>query len=169
MNLFSCIIGKIVNYLSETGNLYREYVYNRSVVNHGGKISGKCTVVLPRNIEIGKDSYVNSGYLIASENARIKIGDNCLLSYNIHIRTDMHNYADINCPINKQGFSERDIIIKDDVWIGFGAQIMPGVTIERGCVIGAGAVVTHNTKPYGVYGGVPAKLIKFRNNESENS
>ncbi len=48
------------------------------------------------------------------------------------------------------------------MWIGFGAQVMAGVTIADGCVIGAGAVITHNTEPYGVYAGVPAKLIKTR-------
>lgn len=39
---------------------------------------------------------------------------------------------------------------------------MPGVEIAKGCIIGAGAVVTKNTKPYGIYGGVPAKRMKER-------
>lgn len=90
------------------------------------------------------------------------IGDNCLISYNVHIRTGMHNYQDKNMLIKDQGGSEKDVTIGDDVWIGFGAQIMPGVRIADGCVIGAGAVVTKDTEPYGVYGGVPAKIIKRR-------
>lgn len=74
----------------------------------------------------------------------------------------MHNYNNPNQPINQQGHTERDIIIGNDVWIGFGAQIMSGVTIADGCVIGAGAVVTKDTVKNGVYGGVPARLIKMR-------
>ena len=74
----------------------------------------------------------------------------------------MHNYADPDKLIWEQGHTESDIIIGNDVWIGFGAQIMAGVTIAVGCVIAAGAVVTKDTVPNGVYGGVPAHLIKMR-------
>lgn len=74
----------------------------------------------------------------------------------------MHNYQNKSTPIKDQGGSEKDIIIGNDVWIGFGAQIMPGVQIADGCVIGAGAVVTKDTEPYCTYGGVPAKIIKRR-------
>ena len=55
-----------------------------------------------------------------------------------------------------------DTVIGNDVWIGLGAQIMAGVKIADGCVIGAGAVVTKDTEPYGVYLGVPARLKQYR-------
>lgn len=64
--------------------------------------------------------------------------------------------------IREQGSREADVNIKNDVWIGFGVQIMSGVTIHDGCVIGAGAVVTKDTEPYGVYAGIPAKKIGQR-------
>lgn len=162
MSSIKLFIGRIMSYLKECEIAYKEHINNNEVNNEGGRINGRCTVVFPKNITIGKNSYVNSGYLIASPNAKIIIGDDCLLSYNVHIRTDMHNYMDSTETINKQGHNEKNIIIKNDVWIGYGAQIMPGVVIEKGCVIGAGAIVTHNTEPYGVYVGIPAKLIKYR-------
>lgn len=74
----------------------------------------------------------------------------------------MHNYLNKNKLIKFQGHTERDIIIGDDVWIGYGAQIMSGVTIGRGAVVAAGAVVTKDIPPYEVWGGVPAKKIKER-------
>lgn len=52
--------------------------------------------------------------------------------------------------------------IGSDVWIGTKAVIRDGVTVGHGCVIGAGAVVTKDTEPYGIYVGVPAKLTRFR-------
>lgn len=104
---------------------------------------------------------------MASPNAKIVIGDDCLISYCVHLRTGMHNYIDADKHIRLQDGTEKDIIIGNDVWIGFGAQVMHGVTVADGCVIGAGAVVTHDTEPYGVYAGVPARLIKRRESREE--
>lgn len=135
---------------------------NRIVHNAGGNISGHCSLSYPQNIYIGLNSYINGGQICASPHAKIQIGANCLISYQVHIRTDMHNYKDSSQLIRLQGHTEQDIIIGNDVWIGYGAQIMSGVTIADGCVIGAGAVVTHDTTAYGVYAGVPARLIGRR-------
>lgn len=54
------------------------------------------------------------------------------------------------------------ISIGDDVWIGYGATILSGIKVGQGAVIAAKAVVTEDLAPYGIYGGVPAKLIKYR-------
>lgn len=58
--------------------------------------------------------------------------------------------------------NKGDIVIGNDVWIGFEALIMPGVTIGDGAIIGARAVVTKDVEPYAIVGGVPAKPIKKR-------
>jgi len=58
------------------------------------------------------------------------------------------------------GDKEGKIIIQDDAWIGAGAIILPNVTIGKGAVVGAGAVVTKDVPPYTVVAGVPAKEIK---------
>lgn len=61
-----------------------------------------------------------------------------------------------------ESFGKGNIIIDDDVWIGFGATIMSGVHIGQGAVVAAGAVVTKDIPPYAIVGGVPAKIIKYR-------
>lgn len=61
-----------------------------------------------------------------------------------------------------ESFSKGDIIVEDDVWIGFGAIIMSGVHIGQGAVVAAGAVVTKDVPPYAIVGGVPARIIKYR-------
>lgn len=162
MNIVKRLLGIIGDYLWRARLEYCRQRNTKSVHNSGGFISGYCVLKHPENIWLGKNSYINGGRILASPNAKIVIGENCLISYDVHMRTDMHNYMDRNMPIREQGESERDILIGDDVWIGYGVQVMAGVTIAKGCVIAAGAVVTHDTEEFGVYAGVPARRIKER-------
>lgn len=115
-----------------------------------------------KNIFIGENSYINGGFIKASEHAKIIIGDNCLISYNVHLRTDMHNYRNKTALIREQGHSEKDIIIEDDVWVGYGAQVLAGVTVGQGAVIAAGSIVTKDVPAYAVVGGIPARIIQYR-------
>ena len=140
-----------------------------SWLNHQLRVNGSAGVVSSctdlrhvENVQIGEGSYVNGGMLAASPHARIIIGKNCLISYQVHMRTDMHRYDDPTVPIKEQGNVEKDIVIGNDVWIGYGAQIMGGVRIGDGAVIGAGAVVTKDVPPMTLVGGVPAVVIKQR-------
>ena len=59
-----------------------------------------------------------------------------------------------------QGLDEKSIRIGDNVWIGFGAQIMSGVSVGSNSIIAAGAVVTKNVPSYEVWGGIPARRLR---------
>lgn len=62
---------------------------------------------------------------------------------------------------------DAPVVIEDDVWAGANVTILKGVTIGRGSVIAAGAVVTKSFPPYSIIGGVPAKLLKMRFTEEQ--
>ena len=65
-------------------------------------------------------------------------------------------------------FEETEqIVIGNDVWIGANAIVLDGVTIGDGAIISAGAIVNKNIPPFSIYGGVPAKFIRFRFEENE--
>lgn len=169
MRRIVCFLGFIlvkIKYL-----LYRIVaVYNTSSVNNeGGYISGQTILANPKNIYIGKGSSINGGQLRASENAKIIIGQNTIISYNVHIRTDMHVFSDMTIPIKEQGIKEKDIIIGNNVWIGFGAQIMSGIKIGDGAIVAAGAIVTKDVMKNEIVGGVPAKEIRYRGKESNGN
>lgn len=153
-----------IGYKIYCARIYYRQVKNTVSVNIGENsvLTGLVNIAYPENVHIGNNTYVNGGDIVASKNARIRIGDNCLISYNVHLRTDMHLYKSRNTLINHQGHREDSITIGNDVWIGYGAQIMAGVTVADGTVVAAGAVLTHDTAPYKVYGGVPAKVIGQR-------
>lgn len=61
--------------------------------------------------------------------------------------------------------NKGDIVVGNDVWIGYEAVVMAGVTIGDGAIIGSRAVVTRDVPPYAIVGGVPAKLIRYRFSE----
>jgi acetyltransferase-like isoleucine patch superfamily enzyme len=73
-----------------------------------------------------------------------------------------HNIDDPDRPIRTQGLSCRGIVIEDDVWIGARVVVLDGVTIRRGAVIGAGAVVTQDVPAGAISMGVPAKVKRYR-------
>lgn len=100
--------------------------------------------------------------LYASSNAKIVVGENCMVSCGVHMRTDMHCHSSLEAPMKEQGCSEADIVLGNDVWIGCGAQVMPGVSIGDGAIVGAGAVVTKDVPAYAIVGGVPARVIRMR-------
>ena len=96
-------------------------------------------------------------------NGPVTIGKYVMMGPEVVIYTSGHNFERTDIPMQQQGSSEtKPVVIEDDVWIGRRAIIMPGVHIGKGCVIGAGAIVTKDVPDYCVVGGVPAKILKRR-------
>ena len=119
-------------------------------------------------IRLGKDCSVNS-YAVLYGEGGLEIGDHVRIAAHTVIVPGNHQFERSDIPISQQGLTHKGIKIEDDVWIGAGVKILDGVQIARGCVIGAGSVVTRSTEPYGVYVGAPARRIKNRGqDEAEN-
>ena len=85
-----------------------------------------------------------------------------LIGSNVTISSGQHPIDGDTPPVFHRQSVPRPIVIGDDVWIGAGAVIVPGVTLANGTVVGANAVVTKDTQPYGVYVGAPARYIRRR-------
>ncbi len=119
---------------------------------HMGVFINKNNIVIGENCAINRKCYLDG-------RGGIYIGDNVSISPEVQLITADH---DIDSEYFE--YNERPIYINDYVWIGTRAIILPGVTIGKGSVIAAGSVVTKDVPPYCVYGGVPAKYIKKRNN-----
>lgn len=147
------------------------YAFRRLLIKHIAVQVGK-SVFVKHNAQIG----AGVGLVIGD---RSQLGHNCRIGNNVTIGCDVlmgpdvvimtsaHAFDEPNIPINSQGaLPIRAVTIGDDVWIGTRVIIMPGVTIGRGAVIGAGAVVTKDVPAFGIVGGVPAKLIRYRGNRA---
>ncbi|MGL5880507.1 MAG: acyltransferase [Xenococcaceae cyanobacterium] len=113
------------------------------------------------SIEVGANTIIGS-FTSVSSFSKIKIGQDCLIASHCSIYAQNHVFADPTIPIREQGYTLEGIIIEDDCWLGTGVRVLDGVTIGKGSVIGAGAVVTKDIPPYSIAVGVPAKVIRQR-------
>lgn len=113
----------------------------------------------PSGISLGQDTIVGSNCFLDGR-APLTIGNHVGIASNVLIYNDEH---DINSPDYHNSFGP--VTIGDYVFIGPRAIILPNVTIGRGAVVAAGAVVTKNIPEYEIWGGVPAKKINDRQNK----
>lgn len=113
------------------------------------------------SIEIGSYVSFNTGVVIYGTGG-VVIGNDVRVAANTIIVASSHVFSDLNVPIRSQGCTAKGIKIEDDVWIGANATILDGVTIGRGAVVAAGAVVNRDVPQFAVVGGVPARIINSR-------
>jgi acetyltransferase-like isoleucine patch superfamily enzyme len=99
---------------------------------------------------------------------QVSIGSHVLIGPGVFI-TDHNHRIEMNELIDQQGCSSAAVIIEDDVWLGAKVVVLPGVTIHRGAVVGAGAVVTKDLPANSISVGVPARVIGFRNRSRSES
>lgn len=110
---------------------------------------------------IGEWSFIGCNAVVGAGGG-ITIGSHVQIGQCVNLHAENHCFDDPNRLISEQGVSYHGIVIEDDVWIGSKATILDGVTISKGAVIGAGAVVTHSIPPCTIAVGVPARVISDR-------
>jgi acetyltransferase-like isoleucine patch superfamily enzyme len=117
--------------------------------------------VFSDGISIGEETYIGPYVCIAGPGS-IRIGRDCKIASHSSIYANNHIFSDPSQPLRLQGVTTKGIVIEDDCWLGTGVRVLDGVTIGRGSIIGAGAVVTKSIPPYSIAVGVPAKVIGRR-------
>ena len=118
------------------------------------------------NLSIGDNTSIPKGSVFYCTEAPLTIGKKVVFGPGPTIITGDHRIDVVGRYIldNVEKLPENDapVVIEDDVWCGANVTILKGVTIGRGSVIAAGAVVTRSIPPYSIAGGVPAKVLKQR-------
>ncbi len=112
-------------------------------------------------IEAGHNFSVNSGAILDGRGG-ITIGDGVMIGPHTAIYSSGHNYTQTDRPMTSLDHVIAPVIISDDVWIGAHVCITGGITIGRGAIVAAGAVVTKDVEPYTIVSGVPAHVIGKR-------
>ena len=148
--------------VSKIIRFFRSWVGGGTLDKHGRHIN------IEKNANFGFGKGISLGdYSGLGVNCNVRgpleIGAYVNMGPDVRIITVNHNTERTDIPMKGQGsLPPQKVTICDDVWIGARVIILPGVTIGKGSIVAAGAVVTKNVPEYAVVGGVPAKVIKYR-------
>lgn len=129
----------------ELNSIYAESMTNESTIRIGNDVS------FNRNVMINADV---RGIII--------IEDKVLVGPNVVMRASGHRYEERSVPIREQGHHKGIIMIKTGAWIGANSVILPDVTIGKGAIVAAGAIVTKDVNEFKIVGGLPAREIGSR-------
>jgi len=127
-----------------------------SWIGHGTKI--RChegTVSIGAKTVMGQECTISAFQ-------HVSIGRECVIADRVMLIDFDHGMVEVERPVRLQGIYKRDVHVGNNVWIGYGACILRGVTVGDNAVIGTNAVVTHDVPANAVVGGAPARVIRMR-------
>ncbi len=155
------IIEKIIMRIKRK-KMVKKVVRTAAQVGDNLKVNG--WTVVNSKTKLGNN--VNFNGLSIIGNGPVTIGNQFHSGQGCFIITQNHDYDfGETIPYSASHSIEEPVVIEDNVWLGVGVIILPGVTIGEGAIIQAGSVVTKDIPPLGIAGGHPARVFKNRNAE----
>ena len=127
-----------------------------SWIGHGTKIRAHEGVV-----SIGAKTVLGQECTISAYQ-HVSIGRECVVADRVMLIDFDHGVVEVERPVRLQGIYKRDVRVGNNVWIGYGACILRGVTVGDNAIIGTYAVVTHDVPANAVVAGVPARVVRMR-------
>src|SRR5919112_3255533 len=112
-------------------------------------------------VELGEKTVMGQECTISAYQ-RVRIGDECVIADRAMFIDFDHGIVEVERPIRLQGIYKRDVEVGNNVWIGYGACVLRGVSIGDNAVIGTNSVVTKDVPANAVVGGIPARIIRMR-------
>ena len=120
---------------------------------------GEPRLFIGRRVLVGRNSMLSSC-------GRLEIGDHCLLAPRVFVSDADHVYSNIARPYMDQGATSGAVVVEENCWLGIHAVVTGSITVGRGSVIAANAVVVRDVPPFCVVAGVPARIIRMFNPET---
>ena len=187
------LVGQMKKFIKNIINYYKAYRHKTLIVEKDISMSRSIFseyVRICRNTQINDSSVGTCSYIgwdcvlnNAEVGSFVSIGPKSEVIYGTH-PTDLMSTCPVFYSPKKQcgisftdktlfrefkhtSSSKKSVVIGNDVWIGYGARILEGITVNDGAIISANAMVTKDVEPFAIVGGVPAKIIKYRFSDEE--
>jgi acetyltransferase-like isoleucine patch superfamily enzyme len=112
-------------------------------------------------VEIGAKTVMGQECTISAYQ-HVRIGEQCVIADRAMFIDFDHGVVEVERPIRKQGIYKRDVVVGSNVWIGYGACILRGVSIGDNAIVGTNSVVTKDVPANAVVAGIPARVIRMR-------
>jgi acetyltransferase-like isoleucine patch superfamily enzyme len=112
-------------------------------------------------VSIGAKSVLGQECTISAYQ-HVSIGRECIVADRVMLIDFDHGVVEVERPIREQGIYKRDVRVGHNVWIGYGACLLRGVTVGNNCVIGTYSVVNRNVPDNAVVAGIPARVLRMR-------
>jgi maltose O-acetyltransferase len=137
----------------------RVFIRNKKAIEFGKNITiGYNCFLSPTSLKVGDNVWLGVNNFICG---KVVIGNEVMIGPNVSIPGSSH-IIDSALPLRLSGTTSTGTVIGDNVWIGSNVTIIDGVNIGKGAVIAANSVVNKNVPEFAIVGGIPAKIIKYR-------
>lgn len=169
--LYYCIAKKLPKstfpLIGKFAKKFRYFLCRRMFKYCGKKVNIENGAYIGNGKKLSIDDYSGIGSHFFVQNTDLTIGKYVMMGEEVMIIGGGHNTKSIDIPMGIQGdLPVSELVICDDVWIGSRVTILGKVSrIGKGCIIGAGSVVTKPVPDYAVVAGNPAKIIKYRSSK----
>src|SRR6476619_953052 len=112
-------------------------------------------------VEIGPKTVMGQECTISAYQ-HVRIGEQCVIADRAMFIDFDHGVVEVERPIRQQGIYKRDVIVGSNVWIGYGACVLRGVSVGDNAIVGTNSVVTKDVPANAVVAGIPARVIRMR-------
>lgn len=188
IRLILTLLSRLFRLFNPMSHAFRRLIYTARFMSHVKtadaatqcdgpiRIIGTARITLGKGCRLGRECELTTeegGEIIFGDNIRINRGVTLTSYTQIHIGSftiigefaslrDANHGMETGTPMRLQPHTSAPIRIGNDVWIGRGSCILPGITIGDGAVIGANSVVTRDIPPYAIAAGAPARFLRQR-------
>jgi acetyltransferase-like isoleucine patch superfamily enzyme len=150
----------------------RAFIKRPELVSFGNHISIDCFVYISTAVKMGDWIHIApSVSIIGGEDGHLTIGNFCAIAAGARIICASDNWtSSMICsflPIEYRDLINKPIVMGNFCGVATNSILMPGVTMAKGSILGAGSILTHDTVEWGIYVGSPARLVRYRKNQQE--
>lgn len=125
------------------------------IVQQGLRLTNPERVTIGAHCNFGQNVFITGG-------GGVRIGDWVGFGPDTKVWSVNHRFDDPDTPWQQQGWDLKPVVIEDDVWLGAGVFVMPGVTLGRGAIVSACTVVNKSIPPYAIVAGNPGRVVGWR-------